>query len=158
MALSLPDPLNPLDPPISPTDPLTGPVTNPGFPTDPVTGPATAPGSLPGSHLGFRSVPGAGSPARAAGLRLSDVSCRHGRLLAVDRVDLTLAPGADRSDQFQLFAAGQGTARRSRDLRSGDAGRAEDGCCVRLAAERRSSVASPRQAQQRNLRRHLSVQ
>lgn len=93
MALSLPDPLNPLDPPISPTDPLTGPVTNPGFPTDPVTGPATAPGSLPGSHLGFRSVPGAGSPARAADLRLSAVSCRHGRLLAVDRVDLTLAPG-----------------------------------------------------------------
>ncbi|WP_250573969.1 metal ABC transporter solute-binding protein, Zn/Mn family [Nonomuraea sediminis] len=29
----------------------------------------------------------------AAGLRLSAVSCRHGRLAAVDRVDLDLAPG-----------------------------------------------------------------
>ncbi|GHH66075.1 ABC transporter ATP-binding protein [Streptosporangium violaceochromogenes] len=34
-----------------------------------------------------------GSRANAAGLRLSAVSCRHGRLLAVDRVDLTLGPG-----------------------------------------------------------------
>ncbi|MFJ2031191.1 metal ABC transporter ATP-binding protein [Streptosporangium sp. NPDC087985] len=33
------------------------------------------------------------SPVNAAGLRLSAVSCRHGRLLAVDGVDLTLAPG-----------------------------------------------------------------
>lgn len=33
------------------------------------------------------------SSASAAGLRLSAVSCRHGRLLAVDAVDLVLAPG-----------------------------------------------------------------
>ncbi|MFF5213284.1 metal ABC transporter ATP-binding protein [Streptosporangium sp. NPDC000396] len=33
------------------------------------------------------------SPASAAALRLSAVSCRHGRLLAVDTVDLALAPG-----------------------------------------------------------------
>ena len=58
----------------------------------------------------------------------------------------------------QLLAARQGPARRARDLRSGDAGRAADGRRVRRAAERRRAVAGARQAQQRDLGRDLSVQ
>ncbi|WP_424533473.1 metal ABC transporter ATP-binding protein [Sphaerisporangium viridialbum] len=38
-------------------------------------------------------MPEPAPPSRAAALRLSEVTCRHGRLLAVDRVHLDLSPG-----------------------------------------------------------------
>ncbi|MER5323758.1 metal ABC transporter ATP-binding protein [Streptosporangium roseum] len=48
---------------------------------------------LPDPPVSTDPVAAAAPPVNAAGLRLSAVSCRHGRLLAVDGVDLTLVPG-----------------------------------------------------------------